>query len=100
MSIVVYKRRWPESGGLEKHRISTKKEKRSKKERKGEGLWKLPQLWKSIKVAFGSNLLDDFHSYLKKPTPKTLRLLSQLPQARRPGLTKTQGAGKTLRSWY
>lgn len=39
-----------------------------------EGLWKMPQLWKSTKVAFGSILLMISTSCLEKPSPKTLRL--------------------------
>jgi hypothetical protein len=31
------------------------------------GLWKLPQPWKSNKVAFGNILLDDFPPLLGKP---------------------------------
>jgi hypothetical protein len=50
--------------------LKTKKEKRSKKERKlrkGGRLWKPPQPWKSIKVAFGNILFDDFHRCLENP---------------------------------
>ena len=39
-----------------------------------EGLWKMPQLWKSTKVAFGSFFLMVSTSCLEKPPQKTLRL--------------------------
>jgi len=39
-----------------------------------EGLWKMPQLWKSTKVAFGNFFLMISTSCLEKPSPKTLRL--------------------------
>ncbi len=39
-----------------------------------EGLWKMPQLWKSTKVAFGNFLLTISTSCLEKPSQKTLRL--------------------------
>jgi len=39
-----------------------------------EGLWKMPQLWKSTKVAFGNFLLMISTSRLEKPSQKTLRL--------------------------
>ena len=39
-----------------------------------EGLWKMTQLWKSIKVAFGPVLLMISSSCLEKPSHKTLRL--------------------------
>jgi hypothetical protein len=39
-----------------------------------EGLWKMAQLWKSNKVAFGTFLLMISTSCLEKPSPKTLRL--------------------------
>jgi hypothetical protein len=39
-----------------------------------EGLWKMPQLWKSTKVAFGNFLLMISTSCLEKPPQKTLRL--------------------------
>jgi hypothetical protein len=39
-----------------------------------EGLWKMAQLWKSNKVAFGTILLMISTSRLEKPSPKTLRL--------------------------
>jgi hypothetical protein len=39
-----------------------------------EGLWKIPQLWKSTKVAFGGFLLMISTSCLEKPPQKTLRL--------------------------
>jgi hypothetical protein len=39
-----------------------------------EGLWKMPQLWKSTKVAFGTILLMISTSCLEKPSQKTLRL--------------------------
>jgi hypothetical protein len=38
-----------------------------------EGLWKMPQLWKSTKVAFGRFLMIST-SCLEKPPQKTLRL--------------------------
>jgi hypothetical protein len=37
-------------------------------------LWKLPQLWKSTKVAFGDFFLMISTSCLEKPPQKTLRL--------------------------
>jgi hypothetical protein len=37
-------------------------------------LWKLPQLWKSTKVAFGNFFLMISTSCLEKPAQKTLRL--------------------------
>jgi hypothetical protein len=45
-------------------------------EKKGgrEGLWKMPQLWKSTKGAFGGFFLMISTSYLEKPPQKTLRL--------------------------
>jgi hypothetical protein len=39
-----------------------------------EGLWKMPQLWKSTKVAFGTFFLMISTSCLEKPPQKTLRL--------------------------
>src|SRR5213593_4890757 len=39
-----------------------------------EGLWKMPQLWKSTKVAFGNFFLMISTSCLEKPSQKTLRL--------------------------
>ena len=39
-----------------------------------EGLWKMSQLWKSTKVAFGDFLLMISASCLEKPSQKTLRL--------------------------
>ena len=39
-----------------------------------EGLWKMPQLWKSTKVAFGKFFLMISTSCLEKPPQKTLRL--------------------------
>ena len=39
-----------------------------------EELWKMPQLWKSTKVAFGGYLLMISTSCLEKPSQKTLRL--------------------------
>jgi hypothetical protein len=56
------------------------RKKKNQKERNcGRGrLWKLPQPRKSTKVAFGTNLLDDFLRCLE-----TLLGLPQLPQARR-----------------
>ncbi len=39
-----------------------------------EGLWKMPQLWKSTKVACGGFLLMISTSCLEKPPQKTLRL--------------------------
>jgi hypothetical protein len=80
------------SGGFRQRLIGSRfgfaqrKKKEAKKKERG-GLWKLPQMWKSIKVAFGDILLDDSHSCLKKPPRKTLRLLSQLPQGPTAGLT-------------
>ena len=37
-------------------------------------LWKLTQLWKSMKVAFGDSFLMISTSCLEKPPQKTLRL--------------------------
>src|SRR4030095_4483680 len=39
-----------------------------------EGLWKMPQLWKSTQVAFGNLFLMISTSCLEKPPQKTLRL--------------------------
>jgi hypothetical protein len=39
-----------------------------------EGLWKMPQLWKSTKVACGGFFLMISTSCLEKPPQKTLRL--------------------------
>jgi hypothetical protein len=39
-----------------------------------EGLWKMPQLWKSTTVAFGDFFLMISTSCLEKPPQKTLRL--------------------------
>ena len=39
-----------------------------------EGLWKMPQLWKSTTVAFGNFFLMISTSCLEKPPQKTLRL--------------------------
>jgi hypothetical protein len=39
-----------------------------------EGLWKMAQLWKSTKVAFGNFFLMISTSCLEKPPQKTLRL--------------------------
>jgi hypothetical protein len=39
-----------------------------------DGLWKMPQLWKSTKVAFGNFFLMISTSCLEKPSQKTLRL--------------------------
>jgi hypothetical protein len=39
-----------------------------------EGLWKMPQLWKSTTVAFGGFFLIISTSCLEKPPQKTLRL--------------------------
>src|SRR5581483_8851777 len=39
-----------------------------------EGLWKMPQLWKSTKVAFGDFFLMISTNCLEKPPQKTLRL--------------------------
>src|SRR5436189_6182745 len=39
-----------------------------------EGLWKMPQLWKSNKVACGEFFLMISTSCLEKPSQKTLRL--------------------------
>src|SRR5215471_5028293 len=39
-----------------------------------EGLWKMPQLWKSTKDAFGDFFLMISTSCLEKPPQKTLRL--------------------------
>jgi len=56
--------------------VFTKKEKRSKKERK---LWKgrLVEIAAAVEIGIGCLrrlFLDDFHRCLKKPAPKTLRL--------------------------
>jgi hypothetical protein len=51
----------------------TKKEKRTKKERRG-GLLKLPQLWKSKIGGVRHLFLDDFHKLFEKASQKTLRL--------------------------
>ncbi len=40
----------------------------------GTALWKLPQLWKSNKEAFGDFFLMISTSCLEKPPQKTLRL--------------------------
>jgi hypothetical protein len=53
LAIVVCRRSWREnfSGSFG---IFTRKKKKQKERTCGRGsLWKLPQLWKSIKVAFG-----------------------------------------------
>src|SRR5436309_15976021 len=62
-----------------------KERKRTKKKEKlgRRGLWKLPQLWKSIKVAFGDFFLMISTSCLKKPTQERLRLFHSYAQARR-----------------
>ena len=39
-----------------------------------EGLWNMPQLWKSIQIAFGGFLLMISTSCLEQPPQKTLRL--------------------------
>jgi hypothetical protein len=52
----------------------SQRKKKGAKKKESRGLWKLPQPWKSKKVAFGNLFLDDFHRCLEKPTPKTLRL--------------------------
>jgi hypothetical protein len=44
-----------------------KKEQKRKKGSEREGLWKPLQPWKSIKVAFGDILFDDFHRCLENP---------------------------------
>jgi len=52
-----------------------KKKGPKKKEKFGRGdLLKLPQPWKSRKVAFGYIFLMDFHRCLKKPSQERLRL--------------------------
>jgi len=73
---VAYKRSWRDifRGTL---RILTKKEKLGR-----GGLLKLPQLWKSKSVAFGSFFLMISTSCLKKPSLKTLRLFHS---SNRPG---------------
>jgi hypothetical protein len=43
-----------------------RKKKGPKKKERG-GPWNLPQLRKSVKVAFGNIFLDDFHSCLENP---------------------------------
>jgi hypothetical protein len=42
---------------------------------------KLPQLWKSTKVAFGDSL-DDFHKPLEKASAQNASAFSQFQQAR------------------
>src|SRR5205085_2422361 len=63
-------------------RILTNKEGSTKRQFGREGLWKLPQPWKSIAVAFGNLLLIIPIGCLKKPTQKT-RLFHSYAQARR-----------------
>jgi hypothetical protein len=58
-----------------------RKKKEPKKKERG-GLWKLPQPWKSEKVAFGDIFIDDFHRCLEKPPQRTLRLFHS---SHRPG---------------
>src|SRR6476660_5706198 len=47
---------------------------RNRKHRRARGLWKMPQLRKSSKVAFGGFFLMISTSCLEKPPQKTLRL--------------------------
>jgi hypothetical protein len=51
----------------------TKKEKRTKKERRG-GLLKLAQLWEIEIGSLRHLFLDDFHKLFEKASQKTLRL--------------------------
>jgi hypothetical protein len=46
----------------------------SRKHRRARGLWKMPPLWKSTKVAYGGFFLMISTSGLEKPPQKTLRL--------------------------
>jgi len=50
-----------------------KKNQKERKTRKGAGLWKLPQLWKSAEKR------ADFHSCLDKTERKTCSVLSTVP---------------------
>jgi hypothetical protein len=65
-------------------------------------LWKLPQLWKSIKVAFGDFFLDDFHELLGKASAKNASAFPQLPQRRRrlSYLLKQPGGSQTQDFFY
>src|SRR5215475_7914774 len=47
-----------------------------------EGLWKMPQLWKSTKVAFGGFLLMNSTSCLEKASAKNDSAFPHLPQPR------------------
>jgi hypothetical protein len=47
---------------------------RGNKNQKRHALWKLTQLWKSTKEAFGDSFLMISTSCLEKPPQKTLRL--------------------------
>ena len=53
------------------------------KTRRAKTLWKRPQLWKSIKVAFGNFFLMIPTSCLEKPSPKPLRLYHRYHSADR-----------------
>jgi hypothetical protein len=58
ISNVAYKRTWRELFRDGKSNLDKERKRTKKKERFGRGgLWKLPQRWKSIKVAFGNFLL-------------------------------------------
>jgi hypothetical protein len=67
------RRSWPinDPGAKLFGRFSQRKKKGPKKK---ESLSKLPQLWKSIKVAFGDFLLMISHKPLEKASHRTLRL--------------------------
>jgi len=61
-----------------------KERKRTQKERKfrkGAGLWKLAHLMEIDQGGLRHHSLDDFHSCLKKPPQKTLRLFHSYSQA-------------------
>jgi hypothetical protein len=52
VTIVAYKRSWRETF-CEKFGFSPQRKKKEAKKKESRGLWKLPQPWKSEKVAFG-----------------------------------------------
>jgi hypothetical protein len=60
---------------------SVKQSRRFQKTRNGEPLWKLPQLRKSTKVAFGTILLDDFLKPLGKASRENVLGFPTVPTA-------------------
>jgi hypothetical protein len=73
---------------------------RGKKNQGRHALWKLTQLWKSTKVAFGDFFLMISTSCLEKPPPKNAAAFPQFPQRRRRLITTLKNPGKQTQHFF